>query len=255
MPRIFISYRQGEAGTDAGWLYDQLAERFGKENVFRDIDTLPLGTDWVHQIEDSISRADAVLALIGPGWLGAVDPESGSRRLDDPDDVLRMELSVALRSNCLVIPVLVRGARMPASRELPEDLKPLARRNALVLADPHWKFAVADLAVQLETAFPEDQQQGGNAMHSIPAPDPAPMPEEESTAPPEEDDAYGSRKRLLRQMLSEPHPPIRSFSRLKSATLTTDEECRDLLFEIGARPVTMRGGKEGWALIERYGSG
>jgi hypothetical protein len=64
---------------------------------------------------------------------------------------------------------------------------------------------------------------------------------------------YGPRKRLLKQMLAEPNPPIRTFERLRLVTGTTDEECRRLLIEIGARGVVMRGGREGWALVERYG--
>jgi hypothetical protein len=68
-----------------------------------------------------------------------------------------------------------------------------------------------------------------------------------------EEREYGPRKRLLTQMLIEPNPPIRSFKQLRHVTGTTDDECRRLLIEIGARGVTMRGGQEGWALIERYG--
>jgi hypothetical protein len=54
-------------------------------------------------------------------------------------------------------------------------------------------------------------------------------------------------------MLADPNPPIRSLARLRHVTGTTDEECRRLLIEIGARGVKMRGGAEGWALIDRYG--
>jgi len=64
---------------------------------------------------------------------------------------------------------------------------------------------------------------------------------------------YGPRKRLLLTMLSEPNKKIRTLKRLRHVTGTTDEECRRLLIEIGARGLTMRGGVEGWALIDRYG--
>jgi hypothetical protein len=68
-----------------------------------------------------------------------------------------------------------------------------------------------------------------------------------------EEREYGPRKRLLKQMLGEPNLPIRSFRRLRHVTGTTDDECRRLLIEIGARGIFMEGGEEGWALIERYG--
>lgn len=64
---------------------------------------------------------------------------------------------------------------------------------------------------------------------------------------------YGPRKRLLAQILAEPNSPIRTFQLLRHVTGTTEEECRRLLIEVGARGVVMQGGKEGWALIERYG--
>ena len=76
---------------------------------------------------------------------------------------------------------------------------------------------------------------------------------EEWRANEKEEREYGPRKRLLKQMLIEPNPPIRTLKQLRHVTGTTDEECRRLLIEIGARGVTMRGGNEGWALIERYG--
>lgn len=76
---------------------------------------------------------------------------------------------------------------------------------------------------------------------------------EQRRAEDEEERNWGPRKRLLEEMLSEPNPPIRTFTRLRLVTGTTDEDCRRLLIEIGARGVTMRNGVEGWALIERWG--
>jgi hypothetical protein len=80
-----------------------------------------------------------------------------------------------------------------------------------------------------------------------------PLRLEQRRADIKEEHDYGPRKRLLKQMLAEPNPPIRTFERLRLVTGTTDEECRRLLIEVGARGVVMRGGVEGWALIERYG--
>jgi YVTN family beta-propeller protein len=96
-----------------------------------DIDSLPLGVDFVDQLERSLHQTDVALVLIGPQWLAATD-ESGARRLDDPDDFVRLEVAAALRSDARVIPVLVDGAPMPRSDELPEELRFLARRQGLV---------------------------------------------------------------------------------------------------------------------------
>jgi len=71
-----------------------------------------------------------LVAVIGKRWLSAAD-EEGRRRLDNPEDFVRVEVGTALKRGVRVIPVLVEGASMPRAAELPEELKPLARRNAL----------------------------------------------------------------------------------------------------------------------------
>ena len=75
---------------------------------------------------------------------------------------------------------------------------------------------------------------------------------ERERAEDEQERNWGPRKRLLTKMLSEPNQRIRTFTRLRHVTGTSDEDCRRLLIEIGARGVIMRDGVEGWALIERY---
>ena len=63
---------------------------------------------------------------------------------------------------------------------------------------------------------------------------------------------FGPRKDLLLRMLKDRDHAIRSLDALSRVTGTSDEECRRLLIEIGARGVLMAGGQEGWALIERF---
>jgi hypothetical protein len=151
MPHIFVSYRREDASGHAGRLYDQLIAHFGDQAVFKDIETLAPGTDFVEHIESAIAQSDVVLAVVGRDWLTIVDPATGARRLDDPDDFVRLELSAALRSDARVIPILVRGAAMPAARDLPEDLRPLARRNALELSDQQWQRGIAALVETIES--------------------------------------------------------------------------------------------------------
>jgi hypothetical protein len=136
-PGIFISYRRGDAPAYAGRLYDQLAERFGDENVFMDVDTIEPGADFVARIEDAVGSAAALLVVMGRGWVDAKD-ELGRRRLDDPEDFVRLEVASALQRNVRVIPVLVGGATMPESEQLPAVLASLSRRNALLVSDLDW---------------------------------------------------------------------------------------------------------------------
>ncbi|MEW5958620.1 MAG: SUMF1/EgtB/PvdO family nonheme iron enzyme [Chloroflexota bacterium] len=130
MTRIFISYRRDDSAGFAGRLYDRLGAHFGPENVFMDIDAIEPGLDFVEVIEQAVSSCDVLIALIGPRWLAVTDAR-GRRRLDNPADFVRLEIKAALDRNIRVIPTLVGGAAMPASGELPAELKPLARRNAL----------------------------------------------------------------------------------------------------------------------------
>lgn len=130
--RVFISYRRQETSGLAGRLYDRLAARLGDDQVFMDVDTIALGVDFAEVITQAVSTCEVLLAVIGPRWLAATD-EDGHRRLDDPDDIVRLEIAAALERDIRVIPVLVEGAAMPRGQQLPEDLVRLARRNALSL--------------------------------------------------------------------------------------------------------------------------
>jgi hypothetical protein len=150
---IFLSYRREDAGGHAGRLYDKLANRFGAEMVFRDIDTLRPGANFVEHIESSVAAADVVLAMIGRDWVAATDAD-GRPRLEDANDYVRLELEAALRRDILVIPVLVRNATMPRAADLPGELVPLAQRNAFELPDQHWPFAVDALLAAIEEVAP-----------------------------------------------------------------------------------------------------
>jgi hypothetical protein len=130
--RIFICYRREETAYSAGWLFDRLADRFGGQ-IFKDVDSIEPGDDWVEVITTVVGSCDVLLALIGDRWLTITD-EDGRRRLDDPDDFVLLEIEAALTRNVRVIPILVEGARMPRATELPPSLARLARRQALVLS-------------------------------------------------------------------------------------------------------------------------
>src|SRR5688572_26250725 len=111
MAGIFISYRREDASGYAGRLCDDLVARLGRDHVFMDIDTLPPGVDFVKSLDDALRTGDVVLAVIGPRWASATDA-AGNRRLDNPDDWVRLEIATALaRSGIRVVPVLVGNAR------------------------------------------------------------------------------------------------------------------------------------------------
>jgi hypothetical protein len=150
--RVFISYRRDDAAGYAGRLEEALEQRLGRGSAFRDVLDIPPGADFVEAIRQRLAGAQTVLVLIGPRWAGG--DGSGQRRIDDAKDFVRLEVQVALEGGARIIPVLLPGARMPAEAELPDALKPLARRNALGLSDPNWAADVDRLVAAIGIAPP-----------------------------------------------------------------------------------------------------
>jgi hypothetical protein len=126
---VFVSYRRADSGDAAGRLADRLAGKLGDQRVFMDVE-IELGADWVEEITAAVAACDVMVAVIGPGWLSAAD-SAGRRRLDDPDDWVRLEVRTALQRGVRLIPVLVGGAAMPLRVELPPDIADLTRRQSL----------------------------------------------------------------------------------------------------------------------------
>ena len=128
--RIFISYRRQETAWPARQLYEVLVEHFPAEQVFKDVDNIEPGDEFVERITAAVESCDVLLALIGPQWL-TITNRNGQRRLDDPGDYVRVEIETALTRKIRVIPILVDEARIPSADELPATLAPLVYRNAV----------------------------------------------------------------------------------------------------------------------------
>lgn len=143
MSKIFFSYRRSDSAGHTGRLYDSLRDKFGEDSVFRDIENLDTVGDFVDALDQALDKCDLQLVIIGDEWISS----SGSkgRRLDQPDDFVRMEIAKALDRKIPVVPVLVAGAVMPGKEELPEDLHGLCRQNAIEISDTRWSYDVGRL--------------------------------------------------------------------------------------------------------------
>ena len=130
MPGVFISYRRQDSEWPARGLCDCLCEHFGEDRVFMDVDGIEPGEDFVDVLDDALAECDAMIALVGPCWVSITD-QSGRRRLEDPEDFVRLEIATALKRKIRVIPVLMDGATMPGSGDLPDELTALVRRQAV----------------------------------------------------------------------------------------------------------------------------
>lgn len=148
--RIFLSYRRNDSVGYAGRLSDRLSDYFGEKQLFIDVNAIRPGEDFINVIEQAVGCCEVLIAIIGKDWLTMTDP-SGRRLLDNPEDFVRVEIASALSRNIRVIPVLVNGATMPRSEELPDALVKLARRNAVELSDARWKYDVDRLIKAIES--------------------------------------------------------------------------------------------------------
>jgi peptide/nickel transport system substrate-binding protein len=151
-----MSYRREETDFPAGWLYDRLAARFGREQIFKDVDSIELGDNFAEVITDAVASCDVLLVLIGKQWI-TVTNDVGGRRLDDPNDFVRLEIEAALERKVRVIPILVGDAKMPGTQQLPATLASLALRQALELSPNRFDSDTGRLLRVLEKTLEEDQ--------------------------------------------------------------------------------------------------
>ena len=149
MAGVFISYRREDSPGHAGRIFDRVRARFGADVVFMDVTAIDAGVDFVDAIDRAVGTCDVLLAIIGPQWAGVTD-HAGRKRLDNPNDFIRLEIAGALKRNVRVVPVLVDDAQLPGAGDLPDDLQPLLRRNAAQLRDARWDADIEQLIASLE---------------------------------------------------------------------------------------------------------
>ena len=127
-PKVFVSYRRDDSADITGRICDKLVAHFGRDAIFFDDGSIPAGTDFPKVIRDAAQNCQVMLVVIGKKWIYAAD-EEGQRRLEKPDDYVRLEVEVALKHARRVIPVLVHNTQMPGKQFLPPNIQPLALRD------------------------------------------------------------------------------------------------------------------------------
>jgi Tol biopolymer transport system component len=162
--RIFISYRRRDAAVAASWLFDRLTEHFGPGRVFMDVDSIAAGDEFVEAIAEAVGACAILLALIGDRWLTATD-DRGEPRLENPADLVRLEIEAALTQGVRVIPVLV-GAPMPGAASLPPSLVQLAYRQAFELSPGHLSSDISRLLTELDRSIGRAQPSAATAAAS-----------------------------------------------------------------------------------------
>ena len=141
---VFISYRREDSAGYAGRLFDRLVARLGRDHVFRDIEDIAPGDDFVDSIRQLLTTCDVLLVIIGPRWLTATDQE-GRKRLEDSKDLVRAEIEQGLERKIRIIPVLLPGTSMPSENDLPAVLAPIAQFNAMEIRESSFEHDVEKL--------------------------------------------------------------------------------------------------------------
>lgn len=149
--QVFISYRRSESEPFVGRICDRLVGRFGRERIVWDVSSIPFGCDFREFITDALRRCRVLLVVLGPEWISISDEPGGRRRIDDPNDLVRLEVEAGIERGIPIIPLLVGGAKIPALELLPESLKKLHYRNGLpVRPDPDFAVDIQRLIGSLE---------------------------------------------------------------------------------------------------------
>jgi hypothetical protein len=157
--KVFLCYRRDDSAGYAGRVQDRLVQEFGRDLLFMDVDTIPLGVNFVTVLRNEVAKCEMLLAVIGPNWLDARN-DAGSRRLDDPHDFVRIEIGAALQRNIPVIPILLDGAKVPKANQLPRDLEELSVRNGLDVRHASFHYDIDRLIRGLKGQLAEaDEQQ------------------------------------------------------------------------------------------------
>jgi hypothetical protein len=146
---IFISYRRSNSAGTAGRLYDTMTAHFGEDRVFMDVDSIRPGEDFAEVLTRTLSECRAVVVVIDPDWL-TIESREGRRRLDELGDYVRLEIEHALSAHVRLFPVLVDGALMPSTEDLPPSLQSLARSQATEISSSRYRYDVGRLLSALE---------------------------------------------------------------------------------------------------------
>lgn len=156
--KIFINYRRDDSEAWTGRLGDRLREVFKPDQVFMDVDSIAPGLDFVTVLDEQVAQCDVMLVIIGKGWIDARDA-SGALRLNNADDFVRIEIESALKRQKRVIPVLVGGATLPPAASLPEEIRPLIRRNAVRLTHERFRSDTQGLINAVQKALDEAEKE------------------------------------------------------------------------------------------------
>lgn len=154
---IFISYRRADSSAESGRLHSTILRELGKDSVFMDTSSIEPGTKWTEELEEALQASQIVIVVIGPDWLRVSD-EYGLRRIDQEGDWVRQEIEFTLRQNKQLLPLLIKGAKIPPSDKLPTSISDLTQRQAVEIRDAYWEHDIKLVLEQLSLVMDKHQK-------------------------------------------------------------------------------------------------
>ncbi|HEY9650112.1 MAG TPA: 4a-hydroxytetrahydrobiopterin dehydratase [Coleofasciculaceae cyanobacterium] len=158
---IFISYRRADSAAESGRLHSKISLELGRDVVFMDTSSIEIGTQWSEELEEALRAAQIVIAVIGPEWLRITD-EFGLRRIDQESDWVRREIEFTLREGKELLPLLVRGAKIPPSDKLPASISTLTQRQAVEIRDAYWDHDIKLVLERLKLVINKHTKNNGS---------------------------------------------------------------------------------------------
>jgi hypothetical protein len=168
MPKIAISYRRRDSQEIVGRILDRLVQRYGKDEVFIDIDNIPVGVDFRSHIDGVLQETEILVAIVGTRWRAAEG--HGVARILEEADPVRVEVETAFARSIRIVPVLIGRAVMPEASELPPSIQEFSYLNA-VTVDPglDFDYHVTRLITVLNPilGFPAEDVGGGGTWAGV----------------------------------------------------------------------------------------
>jgi formylglycine-generating enzyme required for sulfatase activity len=165
--KIFISYRREDDPAAAARVRDALASKFGKANLFMDVDSLVAGQRFDDELRRALAVCDVLIAIIGPRWMDLLESK---RVMSGPRDYVREEIAQALKRNVVVVPVRVgrEGGLppLPRAKDLPADIRDLVEYQKHDVV--HERFS-RDMAQLIEAIhYVRRSRRTGHTFHRAP---------------------------------------------------------------------------------------
>ncbi len=139
--KIFINYRRDDGAATARSVHERLTREFGENSVFMDVDSLFAGQRFDAELDAALDHCDVLIALIGPRWVDILT----ERAKESKADYVQQEIARALERSITVIPVCFDGAELPASKDIPESIRPLVKYQRLLLMHERFGADMRDL--------------------------------------------------------------------------------------------------------------